>query len=144
MPNTLPESKVCLTRMWRALGATVVSMSPQMHDRAVAGISHVPHIAASALMAFLADDQMELCGRGLLDTTRIASGSPGMWMDICRSNSAEIHLALLRYIAVLQNVADALRDGNMGRLRQVLEEAKEKRDHLVAEREHEGLRHETP
>jgi prephenate dehydrogenase len=138
LTNTLPESKGQLTRMWHAMGASTVSMSPQMHDRIVAGISHVPHLAASALVSFLSEEQTALCGRGLLDTTRIASGSPGMWMDICRSNSGEIRRSLLDYIAALQDMADALSAGDMSRLRRVLEKAKEKRDRLVARRNTEG------
>lgn len=135
LSNTFPESKGQITRMWSALGASTISMSPQAHDRAVARISHMPHLAASALMAALDQKDTDLCGRGLLDTTRIASGSPDIWLDICKTNREHIRDALADYIALLQEMANALQDGNLAPLRNVLEAAKQKRDRLLETRE---------
>ena len=131
LPNTFAESKSRIARMWDALGARVVSMSPQAHDRAVARVSHLPHLAAAALIATREPDEMTLCGRGLLDTTRVASGSPDMWLDICKTNREEVRNALHAYLELLEGLADALDDGNLGHVRSLLETAKERRDHLV-------------
>ncbi|MBT5168542.1 MAG: prephenate dehydrogenase/arogenate dehydrogenase family protein, partial [Opitutales bacterium] len=35
-------------------------------------------------------DAAKFCGNGLKDTTRIASGDPGMWLEIIAQNRAEI------------------------------------------------------
>ena len=134
LTNTLPESKGIVTRMWQAMGANVVSMTPQAHDRAVARVSHLPHLAAAALMTELEPDEVALCGRGLLDTTRIASGNPDIWIDICRSNREHVREAVLRHIAVLQKIADGLNDGELARLRGLLVDAKQRRDDLVERR----------
>lgn len=131
LTNTFPESKGLITRMWRALGARVVSMTPQAHDRTVARISHMPHLAAAAMLGVLDDTDAGLCGKGLLDTTRVASGSPELWLDICKTNREQIGAALADYIRLLQAMADALADGNLGRLHTVLDSAKEKRDRLL-------------
>ncbi|MHC4481347.1 MAG: prephenate dehydrogenase [Planctomycetota bacterium] len=131
LPNTFPDTKSQVTHMWQALGATVVSMTPQAHDRAVARISHVPHLAAAALMALVHSPQMRLCGKGLLDTTRVASGDPDLWMDICKSNREDIREALVEYVNLLQEMAEGLAHGNLARLRTILKEAKERRDGLV-------------
>lgn len=134
LTDTYPETKAVVTRMWRALGARVASMGPQAHDRAVAAVSHMPHLAAAALMAAVDQSAMALCGKGLLDTTRVASGSPDMWLDICDSNRQDIHRSLVAYIEVLKAMADALRDGSLGPVRDVLEQAKSKRDRLLEAR----------
>ncbi len=139
LTNTFPESKGSIVRLWKALGSEVVSMTPQIHDRLVARISHVPHLAAAALIAAVEGDDARLCGRGLLDTTRVASGSPDLWMDICKSNRTEVRRALADYIALLQQLESGLEDGDLGRVRAILESAKEKRDHLVHERRSAGL-----
>jgi prephenate dehydrogenase len=134
LTNTFPESKSAIVRMWEAMGARTVSMTPQAHDRAVARVSHLPHLAAAALMATLDSDELDLCGRGLLDTTRIASSNPDIWVDICRSNREQIREALLGYVEVLGKLADSLGEGELGRLRELLAVAKQRRDDLQQSR----------
>jgi prephenate dehydrogenase len=131
MTNTFPESKGRITQMWRSLGARVVSMTPQSHDRLVARISHVPHLAAAALLSYLEDGEMTLSGGGLRDTTRIAGGDPDLWIDICRDNRDEVRAALEAYAAVIGRMADALRSGDLAPVRDVLQTARDKRQRLA-------------
>jgi len=138
LTNTFPESKSLITHMWNALGARVVSMTPQAHDRAVARISHMPHLAAAAILAVLDEPEMALCGKGLLDTTRVASGSPELWLDICKTNREDIRDSLNDYINALKQIADGLDKGNLGPLRALLEAAKQKRDRLLEKRQSPG------
>jgi len=135
LTNTFPDSKRLITQMWNALGARVVSMTPQAHDRAVARISHMPHLAAAAMLAVLKEADMSLCGKGLLDTTRVAGGSPDLWLDICKTNREDIRDSLNDYIRVLKRVAEDLDGGNLGPLRTMLVDAKQKRDRLVEKRQ---------
>jgi prephenate dehydrogenase len=128
-PTGSPEERI--RQMWEALGARVVTMPAEEHDRTVARISHVPHLAASALIAFLHETDMEFCGRGLVDTTRVASGSPDMWVDICGSNALEITQALVEFIQVLEEVRSRIENGDHVGLRATLAAAKEKRDRLL-------------
>jgi prephenate dehydrogenase len=128
------EPQARLQMMWEGFGARVVKMSPEEHDRTVARISHVPHLAASALVAFLHDADMEVCGRGLVDTTRVASGSPDMWIDICGSNAREIARALAEFATVMEQMRKQIECGDYAGLRVTLARAKEKRDRLVQSR----------
>jgi prephenate dehydrogenase len=134
LTNTQPESKSRMTRMWQRLGARVVSMSPQAHDRTVARVSHMPHLVAAAIVGALDREDMELCGRGLLDTTRIASGNPEIWLDICKTNREQIRHAVADLAALLERTVKALDAGDVGRLRSLLEQAKQKRDSLLERR----------
>jgi len=134
LPITQPDTKSRIARMWEQMGARVVSMSPQAHDRAVARISHMPHLMAAAVVQMLDEGDMALCGRGLLDTTRIASGSPDIWLDICKTNREEIRGAVADLVALLAQTVEALDEGDMARLRAMLENAKAKRDRLLEKR----------
>src|SRR5690606_20890733 len=50
-PATAPKGVQQISRFWKSLGAKVVRMQPDEHDQAVASISHLPHVVASALSA---------------------------------------------------------------------------------------------
>jgi prephenate dehydrogenase len=130
LDGTAPEALDAIRTMWSGLGASVVAMSSAEHDRLVARISHVPHLAAVALMSIVAEDTMQYCGGGLRDTTRIAAGDPDLWGDICESNRSEILRGIGEYIESLRRMADYLRDGQMDLLRGELADSKAKRERL--------------
>jgi prephenate dehydrogenase len=98
----------------RALGARPVVMSPADHDRLVAWTSHLPQLAASALMAVVgeavSDEGLALAGPGLRDTTRLASSPARVWADICRTNGAAVGEALDTLIASLGELREHLED----------------------------------
>jgi len=125
------EAEAQVVSMWDALGARTVIMTPEEHDHVVARISHVPHLVAAALIDLVTEDQTQLCGGGLRDTTRIASGDPDLWMDICAANRDEIRRALTEYIERLQRAAEWLNSGDLEQLRKMLAHAKDKRDRTI-------------
>ncbi len=91
-----------------ALGATPLEIGADPHDRLLAFLSHLPQLTASALMQVVGEaagaEGLALSGRGLRDTTRLASSPPGIWRDICRTNAGEIGTALDALIGVLQDL----------------------------------------
>lgn len=107
------------------LGATLVEMTPEEHDRAVALISHVPQLVASLLAGRFADAPdwaLRLAGQGVRDTTRIAASAPDLWVQILGSNAAPVVEVLDALASDLASVADALRDPDApGSRRQVAE-----------------------
>ena len=82
------------------LGADVVALPAERHDQTVAVISHVPHLTAATLMGLASDRAEEhaallrLAAGGFRDMTRIASGQPNIWLDICAENRPAILSAL--------------------------------------------------
>lgn len=97
-----------------ALGAEVVTLPPDEHDSVVAVISHVPHLTAGTLMRLAANRAdghgavLRLAAGGFRDMTRIASGHPGIWPDICEENRDAIVAALDELIAEMRAVRDAV------------------------------------
>jgi prephenate dehydrogenase len=116
----------------RGLGAEPRTLSVAAHDRLLAYLSHLPQLTASALMQVIGEavglDGLALAGRGLVDTTRLASSPSGIWKDIAATNGDEIRAALDAMIAVLQDLRADLGEGE--RLEDVFAAANRWRDTL--------------
>jgi prephenate dehydrogenase len=118
------------------LGADVIALAPDHHDGLVAVVSHVPHLAAASLMR-LADDRstehralLRLAAGGFRDMTRIASGHPGIWPDICAENRTAIVDVLDGLLASLGEVRDIVADADRDGLLTMLEQARSARANL--------------
>lgn len=100
---------------WEALGMRLVFTHPARHDFLCALLSHLPHLTAATLMDRIATSRedvnlvRQLCGRGLLDTTRIAMGSADVWEQICRHNSDNIATLLDGLAEDVQRLAGMIR-----------------------------------
>ncbi|MDY7103950.1 MAG: prephenate dehydrogenase/arogenate dehydrogenase family protein [Actinomycetota bacterium] len=118
------------------LGAEVVSLTPTDHDALVAIVSHVPHLTAATLMV-LADarssDQralLRLAAGGFRDMTRVASGHPGIWPDICAENREAIVDVLDELIDRLGSVRELVASDDADKLVTHLERARTARMNL--------------
>lgn len=118
------------------LGADVVALAPDHHDALVAVVSHVPHLAAASLMR-MADDRasehralLRLAAGGFRDMTRIASGHPGIWPDICGENSTAIVEVLDGLLASLTEVRGIVAGDDRAGLLALLEQARSARASL--------------
>lgn len=91
LENNEQNSIDLVSSLWKTAGASVVEiMSPEQHDKLLADISHLPHIAAYALLDCLlvqGEADLSYAAGGLRDFTRIAESDPIMWRDIFLSNS---------------------------------------------------------
>ena len=100
----------------QALGAVPRIMAAAAHDRLLAFLSHLPQLTASALMQTVGEavgeEGLSLAGRGLVDTTRLASSSAEIWKDIATTNADELGVALDTLIAVLTDLREELSDGD--------------------------------
>lgn len=122
-----------LSRFAAALGSTPGVMTLSEHDRVFAFVSHLPQLAVSALMAVAGNavgaEGLGLSGRGLLDTTRLASSPADIWRDVAAVNADQIGPALDAYIAVLQALRADLECGD--RIAAVFADAARWREELV-------------
>jgi prephenate dehydrogenase len=91
------------------LGARVVPATAEEHDRAVATVSHVPHLLAAALAA-AADDPLAaaLAAGSFRDGTRVAATRPELVAAMCGGNAPAVGPALDGIIAALQDARAAL------------------------------------
>lgn len=114
LASTAERRVVKLASFLARLGARVVRMDGASHDAAVAALSHLPQLAAVALMRTAgkhrtASKHLALGAGGFRDMTRIASSPFGFWGDILESNRTEIRRALRLYQKEISQIDRALR-----------------------------------
>lgn len=127
------EAKARVSTLWKNVGSDVVEMSAEQHDATLASTSHLPHMVAAALARTVPMDHADFCGTGFKDTTRVASGSADMWVDIIDTNRAALEAELDRFHGELQGLISILRNGDGDDIRRWLEEAAGHRDEILSE-----------
>jgi prephenate dehydrogenase len=119
--------------MWTAAGAEVTVMDADLHDKVFAAVSHLPHVAAFAMMSAVADlntgtrDYLQFSGAGFRDFTRIAASSPEMWRDICLMNRDNLVQMIDRYVSSLNRFKRDISAGDGARLEKHLKMASDVR-----------------
>ncbi len=127
-PRTTAADRKTVRRLWNGLGAKVVEMSPDEHDRVVAATSHMPHVVAAAIAASTPNEYVTLTAGGWLDATRIAAGDPALWRAILLGNRENVLGALDAFETRLTALRTALQQGDAAILEKLLTQAKQIRD----------------
>lgn len=122
-----------VSNVWKTVGSEVVQMSAEQHDALLASTSHLPHMVAAALARCISTEKADYCGTGFKDTTRVASGSTDMWVDIIDTNRAALEAELGRFHEELQGLIHILHQGDGADIRRWLEEAAARRDQILHE-----------
>jgi len=119
-PPFVPEHAVRqLADIINALGAHVVLLDADLHDRVAAAVSHLPQLLAVALMNFVAQKHrdnpiyLKMAAGGFRDMTRIASSPYSIWRDICDGNRDKILQELDEFIDALQGLRGKLATGDL-------------------------------
>lgn len=99
-------------KFWESLGSKVIIMDPDEHDRAVALVSHLPHVIAQELCLLQDNKSIACAAGGFKDTTRIAASDPVMWLDIFQANKKEVARAIDDIIGSLNNFKKAVAADN--------------------------------
>lgn len=117
--NITDEELNEFTNIVQAIGAIPLYASPKEHDYMVAGVSHVPHIIAAALVNTVESldnkDRLmhSIAAGGFKDITRIASSSPQVWGSICFDNREEILKVMSAFKDILNNYEKAIYQNDM-------------------------------
>ncbi len=126
-------------RLVSGFGSRVISVDAAAHDEAVAIVSHVPHVAASALVELAAahagedGELLRLAAGGFKDTTRVAAGSPDLWTGICLDNADAVAGGVEELREVLGEFVRMLRDADATGVREWLARAADVRRSLPAQ-----------
>ncbi|MDH2415585.1 prephenate dehydrogenase [Nocardioides sp. CER19] len=114
-PAADPSAVDLVEELARLCGAVAVRLTPAEHDRAVARISHVPHLVAALVAGRLAEapvDHLALSGQGVRDVTRVAAGSPSLYGQIVSGNAAAVGELLVEVRADLDRLIAAVAGGD--------------------------------
>ena len=121
----------------RGIGARPSTMDAETHDRVMAYVSHLPQLTASVLMEVVgraaSNDGLRFAGRGLTDSTRLASSPASVWREICAANADDIGPALDALIARLSELRANLESGHT--VDEVFDDAAKWRAELMKGRE---------
>jgi len=113
-----------LAEVVRAIGMRPVVMQPEVHDRLVALISHLPYLVACSLVLTAASEpeSLEVAGPTFGEVARVARSPSGLWTQILRMNRAEVERALEAFRDTLARLERALAEDG---IEAVLAEARE-------------------
>lgn len=125
------EAVRTLREFWSELGCTIQSMTPAEHDRVFANVSHLPHITAVALTNANNDNDLKYCGKGFMDTSRIASGPANIWADVLLTNAANATRGIDKVVVELTKLKEAIGRGDRKQIEALLDKASVKRAALI-------------
>jgi prephenate dehydrogenase len=128
-----PAAVKSVSELWTAVGGRVVTLDPETHDRAVAAISHLPHVAAWALVDAVErfePDAFAVAARGFKDTTRIAAADPDMWREILLDNREALVASIAAFRLALDDFERLVARGDGPALTALLARVKAVREKL--------------
>ena len=126
-----PAAVKSVTELWTTVGGRVVTLDPETHDRAVAAISHLPHVVAWALVDAVArfePDAFAVAARGFKDTTRIAAADPDMWREILLDNREALVASIAAFRLALDDLERLVARGDGAALTALLARVKALRE----------------
>ncbi|MGH7388820.1 MAG: prephenate dehydrogenase [Candidatus Rokuibacteriota bacterium] len=130
-----PAAAKTVTTFWEGAGAgRVLALDADAHDRAVAAISHLPHLVAFALMDGVARFDaaaLDVAARGFRDTTRIAASDPAVWEEIFLANRDALGASLRAFERALADLVRLVEAGDAPALRAALGRIKAAREGLA-------------
>jgi prephenate dehydrogenase len=140
---TASESYAVVAGLVTMLGARPVALDPSSHDALVARLSHLPQLAASAIveLAAGAGDRtalLGLAGPGFRDVTRIAASDPDLWVAVIKANTKAVVDSLTVLEERLGHLGKAIEAGRWSYLKDFLGAARQARLELFAKPEYGG------
>lgn len=129
-----PDAIEAVAEIVRAFGANPTRMKARDHDVSVAAASHLPHVAAAALVEAVAAQPgaLELAAGGFRDLTRVALADPGWWVDVLTANRGAVSDSLRRLAHSLEGMADAIERSDRVVLEERLGRARRIRSSMAA------------
>lgn len=134
--DTAAGALATVRALWEAAGAQVELLDAALHDRVFAAVSHLPHLAAFALVDELAqrpdgDLFFRFAASGFRDFTRIAGSSPEMWRDIALANREALLAELDAYRGALASLRTAVDEKDAGALLKLFSRARAARENWM-------------
>ncbi len=137
-PPTARETAVnSVVGLAELVKAVPVYMDAEEHDSYVAAVSHLPLVVSTALFSLARDslawpEMSQLASSGFRDVTRLASGSPEMSHDICRTNRENLVHWLNRMAQELLKYRDLIQGGDDEELLKAFARIQLERDVFIA------------
>jgi prephenate dehydrogenase len=123
--DALAKKKVCL--LWEKIGARVIEMNAEEHDRITSVSSHIPHILSFSLV-----DLVKRCGAealvstGFADMARLSLSPASVWNEICLTNKSNILSGIAKMKDIISEWQEAIeREEILEKFLQIQKDAKD-------------------
>jgi len=116
LPRTLIQK---FGNLVEQIGSKVLFLTPSMHDKIAAAVSHIPQLLAVTLVNWVAAHQkdsshfLKLAAGGFRDMTRIASSPYEIWKDVISTNQKEMMAFLDEFIDQLKKTKENLKNQDL-------------------------------
>ena len=124
LERTTQRAKSAVEEVVSGLGANLVEMTDEEHDRVFASTSHMPFLLSSALASSVPQEFAPFIGSGFRSTTRIAGTPPHMMMGILKSNRENVLQAIQSFRISLVEIESALQEENYAKLEFILDQSR--------------------
>jgi arogenate dehydrogenase (NADP+) len=129
LPTTPTEALQPVEHLARSLGSKIYTCSPEIHDRAVALISHLPLLVSAGLIeTCLGESDLkvlqlakQLASSGFRDTSRVGGGNPELGVAIARYNREQVLRSLYHYRQTLERLIEQIEEEQWEELEQILQ-----------------------
>jgi prephenate dehydrogenase len=133
LKRTTPRAKSAVKQLISTIGARLIEMAAEDHDRALASTSHLPFLLSSALALATPPEFASFIGTGFKSTSRLAGTPAYMTMGILQSNRANILAALQTFRNSLDQIEVALQSENYSQLERILNQSRATYQSLITE-----------
>lgn len=131
LQRTSAQTRRLAQQLALMVGANPLWINPEEHDRWVAATSHLPFLAANVLAAITPLEAAPMAGPGFRSTTRLATSSPQMMLEILMTNRENILCASRRFRAQLSLLEDALEQEDYVSLQNLLAEGSHQQTRII-------------
>ncbi|UCD15674.1 MAG: prephenate dehydrogenase [Candidatus Omnitrophota bacterium] len=112
--------------LWQELGTKVTYIRPQLHDKILSSVSHLPHLISFSITEFISKHYLKFSSRSLKDLTRISNSPSSVWTDIFLSNKANLRRDLQGFIKVLRKFDAAIKEGDRRKIINLIKKVNKK------------------
>ena len=102
------RAKSAIKQIISAIGAHLIEMTAEEHDRALAFTSHLPFLISSAFVQSVPQGLSGLIGTGFRSTSRLAGTPSQMMLGVLQSNRENILFALRKFQKELASIETAM------------------------------------
>ncbi|MGK7958022.1 MAG: prephenate/arogenate dehydrogenase [Crocosphaera sp.] len=117
-----------LESLANSLGSNVYTCSPEIHDQAVAWISHLPVMISASLISACREEKdktvlelaQKLASSGFRDTSRVGGGNPELGVMMAQSNKTALLHTLQGYRQQLDDITEYIKSEQWEALEKLL------------------------
>ncbi len=136
--QTDKNSLKILSKLFKNMGCDIYLENPEIHDQAVANISHLPIYLASCLIetAYCQNNEdlfnlsRKIAATGFADTSRVGAGNPSLGVDLAEHNTSNIINSIKNFKRNISEIEKIFEERNWDVLEAKLKKSQEWRKHF--------------